>query len=210
MSDLDERQISIVSGDLRLEAAIHDGDGTLAALVLHPHPQYGGDMDNHVVTSICGVFAARGATTLRVNFRGVGQSDGSYDNGRAEAADARAALAALREAAPEARIVLAGYSFGAMIAAAVAADAGLAGLLLVSPPLGVGSLAPLGAALPTLVLAGDRDQVAPAEAIRALAGPNRRAVVVEGVDHSWWPGLESLVTEVNSFAASLPVQGATP
>ena len=118
--------MSIPSGGRSLEAAIHDGDGALAVLVLHPHPQYGGDMDNHVVTAICGAMATRGATTIRFNFRGAGRSQGTYDNGRGEADDARAALKTLREAAPGAKILLAGYSFGAMIAAGVAAGAELA------------------------------------------------------------------------------------
>ena len=122
MISRDERQITITNGDLRLEAAVHDGEGAIAAVVLHPHPQYGGDMDNHVGMAITSALAARGATTIRFNFRGTGASTGTYDGGDGEASDARAAVAAAREAAPEAKLILAGYSFGAMIAAAIAAD----------------------------------------------------------------------------------------
>lgn len=203
MSALEERRISIASGELSLEAAIHDGDGALAALVLHPHPQHGGDMDNHVVTAMCGAMAAREATTLRFNFRGAGRSQGAYDNGRGEADDARASLEALRAAAPGAKIVLAGYSFGAMIAAGVAADAELAALVLVSPPVGVAPLPPLNAELVTLLVAGDRDSIAPAPAVRALATELRQVIIVAGVDHSWWPGLNSLEAEIRTFVDSL-------
>ena len=195
MSAVEERRIGIVSGDLALEAAIHDGDGALAVLVLHPHPQYGGDMDNHVVTAICGAMAARGATTLRFNFRGAGRSQGAYDNGRGEADDARAALETLRSAAPGAKMLLAGYSFGAMIAAGVAAGAELAALVLVSPPVGSAPLPPLDAELPTLLVAGDQDGIAPAPAVagaggRAAAGRHRRGcrpLVVAGVGFACRP-----------------------
>lgn len=211
MSTPDERRISIASGALRLEGAIHDGAGTIAVLVLHPHPQYGGDMDNHVVTGVCAALAARGATTLRFNFRGAGRSEGSYDGGRGEADDADAALDRLRAAAPSAKIVLAGYSFGAMIAAAVASrDEHLSALVLVSPPLSVGALPAIDARLPTLLIAGDRDQVVGAEAVRSLATERRNAVIVEGADHSWWPGLDSLAGEIGTFIDSLSREGATP
>lgn len=203
MSAPSERRITVTSGNLSLEAAIHDGDGRLAAVVLHPHPQYGGDMDNHVVTAIAAALAARSASTLRFNFRGAGRSQGSFDGGAGEADDARAAIAALREVAHGAMLVLAGYSFGAMVAAAVARDASLSALLLVSPPVGMGALAPLETGTPTLVVAGDRDQFAPAAAIRALTGGKCRAAVVEGVDHGWSSGVNSLVDEIDAFVDSL-------
>jgi alpha/beta superfamily hydrolase len=101
-------------------------------------------------------------------------------------------------------MVLAGYSFGAMIAAGVAAGAELAALVLVSPPVGSAPLSPLDPELPTLLVAGDRDGVAPAAEVQALAAGRRRAVIVEGVDHSWWPGLDSLEAEIRTFLESLP------
>ncbi len=203
MSAPTERRIAIASGNLSLEAAIHDGAGRLAAVVLHPHPRYGGDMDNHVVTAIAEALAARGASTLRFNFRGVGRSQGSFDGGPGEAADARAAIAALREAAPGAALLLAGYSFGAMIAASVALDVASSALLLVSPPVGMGALPPIDTETPALIIAGDRDQFAPATAIRALAGGRCRAAVVEGVDHGWSSGVNLLVDEIDTFVDSL-------
>lgn len=203
MSGVAERRITFASGDLRLEGAIHDGAGRLAAVVLHPHPQYGGDMDNHVVAEMCIALAARGVSTLRFNFRGAGRSEGSYDGGLGEADDARAAVRAVLEAAPGARLVLAGYSFGATIAATIAADVAPAALVLVSPPVGMGALPPLDPDLPTLVIAGGSDQIAPAAAVHALASGHRSAVVVDGVDHSWWSGLDALSRELGSFLDSL-------
>ena len=202
MNSSGERRIVIASGVLSLEAALRDGAAELVAVVMHPHPQYGGDMDNHVVTAIVGALGARGASTLRFNFRGTGRSEGSYDGGRGEADDARAAVAAIRQAAPGAALLLVGYSFGAMIAAGVARDVGPAALVLVSPPAGMGALPALDPDIPTLVIAGDRDEIAPDDAILGLAGGGCRAVVVQGVDHGWWPGLDSLVREIDSFLDS--------
>ena len=160
-------------------------------------------MDNHVVTSICAALVAKGATTLRFNFRGAGRSEGHFDHGRGEANDARCAIDAVRDAAPGTPLLLAGYSFGAMVAASVADEVHLGAMILVSPPLGMASLASLDARVPTLIVTGERDEIAPAAAVRALAGDRHRAVVVEGADHSWWPGCEALIREVENFVDSL-------
>ena len=130
-----ERAFTIESDGLLLEGALREGGSDLLALVLHPHPQYGGDMHNHVVTAVCGALAESGATTLRFNFRGTGRNEGAFDSGRGEANDARAAVDALRALRPDGRLLLAGYSFGAMIAATVATDVRPDALVLISPPL---------------------------------------------------------------------------
>jgi alpha/beta superfamily hydrolase len=104
---------------------------------------------------------------------------------------------------PGARLVLAGYSFGATIAASVAADTSPDALILVSPPLRAVPLAELDGQLPTLLVSGGADQIAPAASVRALAGGSVRAVAVEGADHAWWPGLDSLVSEIAHFLDSL-------
>jgi alpha/beta superfamily hydrolase len=194
-----EHHITIQSDGLQLEGELRDGEGALAALVLHPHPQHGGDMSNHVVMAVCQALAEFGAATLRFNYRGAGRSEGTYDGGRGEAEDARAAAAILRSSNTGAKLVLAGYSFGAMIAANIAADIRPDALILVSPPTGMVELPSFDGSLPMLVAAGDRDQVAPASAIRALEAPNRSIVIAPGVDHSWWPGLDDLQDAVRSF-----------
>jgi hypothetical protein len=203
MTSLEERPLTITNDDVRLEAAIHDGEGTLAAVVLHPHPQHGGDMDNHVVTAVAAALAGRGATTIRFNFRGTGASTGIHAGGHGEASDARAAVVAAHEAAPEAKLILVGYSFGAMIAAAIAAEVDPAALILISPPVGMSPLPDGDPGVPTLVVAGDRDQIAPAATVQAMAAMNCRAVVVPGVDHSWWPGIDLLADEIETFLDSL-------
>ena len=200
---LNEKPCAVFSDGLRLEAALHEGDGDLTAVVLHPHPLFGGDMHNHVVVALCEAIAALGATTLRLNFRGTGDSEGSHDQGPGEANDARAACAELRRLRPDARLLLAGYSFGGLVAAIAAADARPEGLVLVAPPFKLAGETPeLDASLPVLVMTGEQDRIAPAESIEALRGPRRTVTVVPGVDHGWWPGTDVLAAAVREFVES--------
>lgn len=102
----------------RLEAKYQPtGDETSpVGLFLHPHPQYGGTMNNKVVYSLYHTFQRRGFTTMRFNFRGVGNSAGTFDKGEGELSDAAAALDWLQQQHPNARQVwVAGFSFGAWI-----------------------------------------------------------------------------------------------
>ena len=200
----DERPFSFESDGLRLEGMLHEGDGATAAIVLHPRPLYGGDMDNHVVLALRASLTEAGATTLRFNFRGTGRSEGTHDNGRGEADDARAAIRSLRELGPGCGVVLAGYSFGAHVAARVALTVLLDGLILVSPPFTDGPLPTLPESVDTLLVTGEWDDSAPAARLAGLAGPRRRFVVVEGTGHGWWPGVDRLVAEVRTFLGELP------
>ncbi|TAK55776.1 MAG: alpha/beta hydrolase [Dehalococcoidia bacterium] len=199
-----ERTFSFVSDGLELEGMLHEGEGQLAAVVLHPHPVYGGDMDNHVVLALRAAFAEAGATTLRFNFRGAGRSQGAHDGGRGEADDARAAMRELRTLRPGCGMLLAGYSFGAQVACAVASTEQLAGLVLVSPPAATVALPRLPEGVDTLIVTGEWDDVAPAERLAELAGPRRRLAVVEGASHAWWPGVDQLAAEVAAFLGELP------
>ena len=102
----------------RIEGRYHHARGGTApmALVLHPHPLHGGTMNNRVVYTIYQTFVRRGFSTLRFNFRGVGRSQGSFDRGEGELADAAAALDWLQTYNPNAASCwVAGYSFGAWI-----------------------------------------------------------------------------------------------
>jgi alpha/beta superfamily hydrolase len=190
---MSERAEQIHSGDLTLEARLHlpEGAGTFPGVVVcHPHPRYGGAMDNNVVMAVCSALTARGIAALRFNFRGVGRSQGSYDEGRGEAADLRAALAHLAALSEvdTARTGLAGYSFGAMMAEQVA-DGSVRALALIAPPMqavGADRLKAFTGAL--LLTAGDSDPVAPAERLRALAAalPQAELHIVDGADHGWW------------------------
>ena len=130
-----EQPVSLALGaDLRLEARLALPDSPNAGVVIcHPHPLYGGDMHNPVVVRVQEVCAGLGLATLRFNFRGVGGSSGTHGGGAGEQEDATAALDTLAKAVGAAPLAIAGYSFGAWIAAVVGCrDARMAGLALIS------------------------------------------------------------------------------
>lgn len=138
----------------------HDAhDHTLTALVCHPHPLYGGTMHNKVVHRVAATLHALGVAVLRFNFRGVGKSSGRYDRGVGELEDARAALAFLRERYPQARRWAAGFSFGAGVAARLAAaERDIARLILIAPPIATTSFEALHTlAIPKVVVQGLAD-----------------------------------------------------
>lgn len=176
--------------------------GVLA--VCHPHPLYGGDMDNPVVTRAAEVAREVGISTMRFNFRGVGASQGSHDKGRGEQDDARAALAALRERVPNVPVGLAGYSFGSHVSARVAAsDSGLAALGVIAPPLTMFSFEALDASrLALLVAAGTRDQYCPIEDLDRLAAalPEGTVTKIDGADHFFFGKLYPLGEAVRRWA----------
>ncbi len=200
----DERAFAFESDGLHIEAMLHEGEGALAAVVLHPHPLYGGDMDNHVVLALRSAFAESGATTLRFNFRGVGRSDGSFDDGRGEAEDARSAARALRELRPGAGLVMAGYSFGALVAAGISREIELEALVLVSPPVALAPLPELPPGVQTLLITGEYDDVAPPDRLTAYEGPRAHVAVVPGTGHAWWPGVDALASELAAFLRGVP------
>ena len=101
-----------------LEAEMQEGSGSGGAVVCHPHPLYGGSMDNNVVEAMVDGFHQAGFTTVRFNFRGVGGSTGRYDEGDGETKDVIYACRFLKDhLGNPARFVLAGYSFGAWVSA---------------------------------------------------------------------------------------------
>src|SRR5947209_14506019 len=109
-----------VGADLSLEARMALPDSPYAGIVIcHPHPLYGGDMDNPVVVRVQEVCAELGLATLRFNFRSVGGSSGSHANGVGEQDDAVAALHVLAKTVGDRPLAIAGYSFGARVAALV-------------------------------------------------------------------------------------------
>ena len=114
-----ESGIDFKSKSLTLEGVIASPNGLSGALpgvvVCHPHPLFGGDMNNDLVLAVCKSLVQEGFVTLRFNFRGVGTSDGAFSKGDKEREDVAAALNMLRAwpAVDNARLALVGYSFGA-------------------------------------------------------------------------------------------------
>jgi uncharacterized protein len=132
----DSRSLSTADGlTLEAELAIPDNGARAAAVLCHPHPQFGGTMRSIVIGALFESLPAVGVTCLRFNFRGVEQSTGVHDEGRGELLDVRAALEAVTDLIPdELPLLLAGWSFGADMALATVDDR-LAGWLAIAPPL---------------------------------------------------------------------------
>ncbi len=151
-------KIIFPAGSLHLEGLLIRGKIPKAVVISHPHPLYGGDMDNYVVGLISQAFEEKGWTTLRFNFRGVGRSQGDFDQGIGEQEDVSAAVAYLKEL-NKFPIVLAGYSFGAWVNARAARHhPDVLYSLLVSPPISMMDFVFLKEDAKTrLIIVGDQD-----------------------------------------------------
>lgn len=136
-------------------------------VICHPHPLHGGTLTNKVVHILASAFNRLGLTAVRFNFRGVGRSEGSFDNAVGEADDLAAVVEWVRAERPEAPIWLAGFSFGAYVALKAHARLGVARLLLVAPPLSLYPVADIPPVeIPWLVIQGGEDEVIDAEQVR--------------------------------------------
>jgi uncharacterized protein len=204
-----------VATDLSLEALLAVPDSPRAGVVIcHPHPLYGGDMDNPVVVRVQEVCVGLGLATLRFNFRAVGGSGGAHAGGVGEQDDARAALEALARATGGAPTAIAGYSFGARIAAIVACgDSRIGGLALIAPPLGMYDFACVeGVRAPTLMVAGTVDSYCPAPDFARLGArlPSATQVAIEGADHFFFGKLFPLGEAVAKWAQGLRRERGSP
>ena len=192
-----------------LEARLGSVTSPKGGFVLcHPHPLYGGDMDNPVVIRSAEVAQAAGYTTLRFNFRGAGGSEGGHDKGRGEQEDVRAAMAALASHLPAgSRVGVMGYSFGAAMAAR-ATRPGLpeAPLGLIAPPLGMFDFDFLQTNPgPLLLAAGTADSYCPVEALHRLAAiTSAEERIIEGADHFFFGKLYPLGEAIGAWLAGLP------
>ena len=170
------------------------------AVLAHPHPLFGGTMDNKVVQTMARAFLAMGYRTVRFNFRGVGASAGTHDEGRGEALDLERVVGHFRQAGLP--IALGGFSFGAYVttlAAQALSNAGQAAerVLLVGPSTQRATPAPVPA--DTIVIHGETDDVVPLSATLDWARPQHLAVtVMPGVGHFFHgqlPRLRQLIVQ---------------
>ena len=179
-SRTERRTVAGPAGGLQCAIDSPEGAAHGTAIVCHPHPQFGGTMDNKVVATLARAFVQCGWRAVRFNFRGIGGSDGAWDEGRGEIDDALAVTAALRE--PGRPLALAGFSFGGYVASQAAAALRPERLVLVGPatanfPVATGPA-------DTLVIHGEADDVVPLAATLDWARPQALpVVVVPGVGH---------------------------
>ncbi len=123
------------AGPLQLRMDTPPAPARAVAVICHPHPLFGGSMDNKVVYTLARALQQRGCVAVRFNFRGVGQSGGVHDQGKGELDDAATVLAHAQESYPGLPVVLAGFSFGAFISLVLAARETPRALVTVAPPL---------------------------------------------------------------------------
>ena len=182
-----EEQVKIPCSNIRLAGMLEEHSLDRAVVVAHPHPLYGGNMDNPVVMQMVQCFSEKKFTTLRFNFRGTGTSTGMFDNGDGEQDDIRACVDFLKQKGYR-EIWLAGYSFGSRVTAAVVSS----GLevrdhIMVSPPMGFMSFDDI-LTLPStgLILTGEGDDIAPPDMIQAKIRQwnlETQFIVLKGCDH---------------------------
>jgi alpha/beta superfamily hydrolase len=207
-ASLDGRRVVIeLQGPVgRLEALWEQpASPAFAALVCHPHPLFGGTMNNHATYRLARAVRAQGGATLRFNFRGVGLSAGRHDAGRGEADDARAGLAFLAEHHPGLPRYACGFSFGAWMAlAAGCGDPAVRGVLCAGLALSLREVATeqaRGCPKPLAVVQAERDEFGrPEEVAARLSGATapRRLAAVPGCTHLFTEDLGAFEREAGA------------
>jgi alpha/beta superfamily hydrolase len=173
-------------------------------VLCHPHPLYGGEMDNPVVTTAAEAAVEEGFLTLRFNFRGVGKSEGTHADGVGEKDDVRAAIELLNSKVDGPSLILVGYSFGAMVGLPVAIeDARVKGLVAIAPPLEMHNFDFLkGSKKDKLVIVGNRDLYCPVgklkELYQHLEDP-KSLVMMEGANHFFSYHVKSITPPLRKF-----------
>jgi alpha/beta superfamily hydrolase len=198
-----EEKIRFLSGKYEIEGGLEKSSLQKGAVITHPHPLYGGDMHNNVVAAITRVYQQSGYTTLRFNFRGVGNSQGKHDNGIGEQEDVRAAISYLSNLGIG-QIDLTGYSFGAWVnALSNLSDSQPAHMIMVSPPVAFidfASISDLGNL--RLVVTGSRDDIAPPVMIGqsyTAWNAGARFEVINGADHFYMGYLDKLAAVLTDY-----------
>jgi uncharacterized protein len=193
-----ERRSSIAGPAGTLEVAFNVPEGAVRgiALIAHPHPLQGGTLDNKVVQTLAKTFAALGYAAVRFNFRGVGQSEGQFDDGIGETDDALAALAGAKLEFGELPVALAGFSFGSYVQTRVAHAITAERLVLIGPAV---KRFPIEAVPPdTIVIHGEEDDVVALADVLAWARPQQLPIVVfPGCGHFFHgrlPQLQRVIT----------------
>jgi alpha/beta superfamily hydrolase len=179
----------------RIECAVDQPEGAARgiALIAHPHPLYGGTLDNKVVQTLARALLELGYETWRPNFRGVGQTEGIHDEGRGELDDLHAVVKFLNVE----KLVLAGFSFGAALQAQLAQRVKAERLVLVGVALT--RLQAPNVAPDTMVIHGENDETVPLAAVLEWARPQELPVIlVPGADHFFHRKLHILRTIVQS------------
>jgi alpha/beta superfamily hydrolase len=176
-------------------------------VICHPHPQFGGTMTNKVVHMLAKSFTELGAAAVRFNYRGVGASEGTYDESNGETLDALAAIEWVRNRWPSLPLWLGGFSFGGGVAIRAAVQVQPQRLVTVAPAIRLVSVEVANLHSPWLIVQGENDDLVNAADIRQWAAslqPPPELVVVPGVDHFFHGRLSDLRRIVVGWAGGPP------
>ncbi len=207
-----EEPVIFHAGDVKLEGRLAQASADSSrplAVICHPHPVYGGTMDNNVVMAIANTLQETGHSTLRFNFRGTGRSEGHYDGGKGEIEDVRAAIRFIRDRLGcESPIVLAGYSFGSWVCAnALEGDKTVSHIVMVAPPTSMFDFSALSDDEEERVrhfIVGDRDQFCDRDILKELydgLSEPKTFRVVPGADHFFFAHERGLAEAVKEAIA---------
>ncbi len=189
---------------LECPSGVAPGDTVPAvAVVCHPHPQFEGTMLNKVVHTLARSAVDCGLPALRFNYRGVGKSAGSYDEGHGETDDAETACNTVSAMFDSKRLVLMGFSFGAGVALRLAERIPVSALVAAAPPVGrLGVPEIIRSAAPWQVVQGTADELVDAAAVAAWVGtqsPEPELVMMDGVSHFFHGNLTAMRRDVRGF-----------
>ncbi|MBN2034357.1 MAG: alpha/beta hydrolase [Deltaproteobacteria bacterium] len=195
-----EKEIFFEAEGLKIEGMLEEADGERGAVICHPHPLYGGTMHNNVVRAVAHAYQDAGNSTLRFNFRGVENSEGSFGEGIGEQNDVEAALQTLGKK----NMDLVGYSFGAWVnALGLKKFQGASRLVMVSPPVSFIDFEFLRYSPKIqLVICGTRDEIAEYKKVeKMLPGWNDQALfrVIQGADHFYSGYEDELIDIIGEF-----------
>ena len=205
----DEKYVQFPCENLILEGMLRyrEGNGKFAAVIVcHPHPLYGGTMDNNVVVAICRELYSRAIISLRFNFRGVGGSQSSKAGELGEVDDVKAAISFLigNESVDPDRIGLVGYSYGGAVSLRAAVkDSRVCAVAAVSPAIAPADMTLLkGYNRPNFLIIGSQDDIVSGKSFEQLSnliGESKTVKVITGADHFWYGFENEMAKETVSF-----------
>ncbi len=209
----DIQHLFIPNNDIKLEAEFfpsEDKTNKSCVLICHPHPQFGGDMYNNVVSGVFKVFIDNNIAVLRFNFRGVGKSTGHHTNGEGEVSDVKACVDFLIHNLNMAAIIICGYSYGAAIGySAINYTQKIIGFIAISFPwdfMGIEYKKKTSTNKPKLFIQGNKDNIARFHDFyhhyNDYAEP-KKYEIIDGADHFYWGHEEQISKLVYRFYTSL-------
>jgi uncharacterized protein len=213
-----ERSVVVKSGELSLDALYHRGHRPPPCVIAAPHPALGGSMSVPAIAELAWALTRAGFPTLRFDYRGVGASQGrsrhGADSGRIahledELQDLRAATGQLVQSTRAQDACVVGYSFGAAVALAAAADANVSRVVLIAPPTAAWDFSALASvSKPLLVVCAHHDPVCDRSRLKLPAGA--QLAVIAHADHSFRRGLQELGRTVASWVEGAPARPDLP